>query len=478
MEFRVVRELFSLRDVRNAALGVIVLFGGLGLAGLTYLAHIYGAPRLAGFAAGASLLFVLLILIFVVPPLVRNASREASQLNLPFEITTGGAIMLVLIAIVAFSAWNTANNLLFLVLSFMAAAMIVGFVAGGLCLKRLEVKMRFPETIFAGEETHILVSLSNRKRLFPSYSVVAEVRGTEREESIAANDLRRLLPASIAKRLAKPPTLRRALNYFVYVPRRSETESKTTHVFPNRGRFLIKDFELSTKFPLGVFRHRRRLPARETELIVFPKLADLDLDHDDAPLEAGKIVATKRGSGQDLLALRDYQPNDDLRRIDWKATARTRHLIVREFSAEDDKKVTIFLDEFVPPDEGKKLTLREKLEAEQTGANPVRSERFEEAVSIAASLLSHFTEEQAEVRLVASGLVGEFGIGSRHLHDSLKRLAVLDPRFTETGDSTGETARLGELVLGQENSHTYLITAGDIGLFPAEIVEKSNVITF
>jgi hypothetical protein len=64
------------------------------------------------------------------------------------------------------------------------------------------------------------------------------------------------------------------------------------------------------------------------------------------------------------------KPNDDLRRIDWNATARTRHLIVREFSAEDDKKVTIFLDEFVPPDDGKKLTLREKLEAEQVGEKP------------------------------------------------------------------------------------------------------------
>ena len=478
METRVVRELFSLRDVRNAAVGVVVLFGGLGLATLTYLAHLYGAPRLAGFAAGTSLLFVLLILIFVIPPLVRNASREASQLNLPFEITTGGAIMLVLIAIVAFSAWNTANNLLFLVLSFMTAAMIVGFVAGGVCLKKLEIKMRFPETIFAGEETQILVNLANRKRLFPSYSIVAEVRGTEREESIAASDLRRLLPAAIANRLAKPPLLRRALDYFVYVPGRTETESKTKHVFPNRGRFVIKDFELSTKFPLAFFRHRRRLPARETELIVFPKLADLDLGLDDSPLETGKIVAIKRGSGQDLLALRDYQPNDDLRRIDWKATARTRHLIVREFSAEDDKKVTIFLDTFVPASDEAKLTLREKLDAEQKGENPVRSERFEEAVSVAAALLSHFTEEQAEVRLIVGGAEGEFGIGSRHLHDSLKRLAILDPRFSDDGESDVEIAQLGELVLGSDTSHTYLITAGDPSQFPPEIIQKSSVIGF
>src|SRR5688500_11045376 len=105
MRLRAVTELFSLRDLRNAILGVIVIVGGLGLSGLTLYAHQSGNIRLAGIAAGASLIFVLLILIFVVPPLARNAGREASQMNLPFEFTTGGAIMLVLILVVGFSAW-------------------------------------------------------------------------------------------------------------------------------------------------------------------------------------------------------------------------------------------------------------------------------------------------------------------------------------------------------------------------------------
>jgi hypothetical protein len=66
--------------------------------------------------------------------------------------------------------------------------------------------------------------------------------------------------------------------------------------------------------------------------------------------------------------------------------------------------------------------------------------------------LSHFTEEQAEVRLVAAGAAGEFGIGSRHLHDSLKRLAILDPRFTESADPSGEMARLGELIRARKTA--------------------------
>jgi hypothetical protein len=271
VDLRSFRQLFSLRDLRNAFLGAGVILGGIGLAALTLYWHSTDQPRLAGIAAGVSLLFVLLIVIFVVPPLARNASREASQMNLPFEFTIGGAIMLGLIVIVGFSAWNTGNNLLFLVLSFLTAAMVAGFIAGGISVKKLDVKMRFPETIFAGEVTPILVSLRNRKRMLPSFSIIAEVRGNEREESAASEELRRILPRAIADRLSRPPVIRRTLDYFVHIPRGETVERRTEHIFPDRGRMIIKDFELSTRFPFAFFRHRRRLSARETELIVFPR---------------------------------------------------------------------------------------------------------------------------------------------------------------------------------------------------------------
>ena len=304
VELRRLTQLFGTRDLRNAAVGTFVVVGGLALAGLTFYAHRIGEPRIAGVAAVASLVFVLLILIFVVPPLAKNASREASQMNLPFEFTAAGAIVLGLVAIIGFSAWNTGNNLLFLILSFLFAAFVIAFFAGGYTLKKLDVKMRFPETIFAGEETHIFVSLTNRKRLLPSYSVVAEVRGKTREESVAADEIRAILPRMVADKFSKPPVIRRTLDYFVHVPRNRTIETRTEHVFNERGRFVIKDFELSTRFPFGFFRHRRRLPAKETELIVFPKFEPIRHTLGDSPLDAGRLESTRRGLGQDLYALR------------------------------------------------------------------------------------------------------------------------------------------------------------------------------
>jgi len=478
MKISALTELFSVRDLRNGALGVLVVFGGIGLSFVTLYAHQTGNIRLAGISAGLSLVFVLLILIFVVPPLARNAGREASQMNLPFEFTTGGAIILVLIMIVGFSAWNTGNNLLFIVLSFLIATMLVGFVAGHICLKKLDVKMRFPETIFAGEATPILVSLDNRKRIYPAFSVVAKVRGKERERSIADNELKAILPQWIAERLGRANVVRRTLNHFVYVGPRKTLESKAEHIFPNRGRLIIKDFELSTKFPFGFFNHRRRLPARETELIVFPRLVPFTNRLDDIPLDNGKIVANRRGAGQDLLALRDYQPNDDLRSIDWKATARAQTLTVREFAADDDKRVTIVLDDRLSKNMQKMPTLREKIDAEQSGKGVIISEQFERGVMLVAAMINRFADEHSSIRLAIGDNIGEFGRGRSHLYNCLKRLAVADPVFVDQNLPAEPESGLGDKLKERNGSYCYFVTANGAKTIPFDTGQGFQVIEF
>ena len=476
MNIRALSQLFSFRDLRNAILGLFVVFGGVGLAFITIWAQRTGNLDLAQFAAAASLVFVLLILVFIVPPLARSASTEASQMNLPFELTVGGAMILGLIVIVGFSAWNTGNNLLFLVLSFLGSSLIVGFFVGNFCLKKLDVKMRFPETIFAGEATPIIVSLNNRKRIFPTFSVVTEVRGTNREKSVLFDEIKKILPEKWAEKMTRPPIIKHTLDYFINVPRKDTAENKVEHIFEHRGRFIIKDFELSTKFPFGFFRHRRRLAAQETELVIFPRLAPVDEETMDLPLEAGKLVTQRKGLGQDLLSLRDYQPMDDLRHVDWKATARANRLIIREFSAEDDKRVTIIFDTRFQTDT-KPRTLRERIEAEQKGKNLLPdSEQFENGVSQTASLLAHFTEDQAEIRLVIDNEIGEFSIGREHLYACLKRLSIVEPKFDENAQFSYET--LDEIFTERENSYTFFITAEKEEDLPDELIQRAKIIKF
>ncbi len=478
---RQLSQLVSLRELRNALLGFIVVIGGLGLAMFTLYAHRTGNIRLAGIAAAASLVFVLLIIIFVIPPLARSASAEASQMNLPFEFTTGGAISIGLLVIVAFAAWNTGNNLLFLVLSFFSSALFVGFLSGNICLRKLDVKMRFPEAIFAGEETPILVGLNNRKRLFPTISVTTEVRGRIREHSKFLHEYKKMLSDKWAKRISRPPIIKHTLDYFVYVSRKSSTENKVKHIFGQRGRFVIRDFELSTRFPFGFFRHRRRLPTQKAEIIVFPKLGQIEHELSEMPLFTGKLISSKKGSGQDLFALRDYQPTDDFRHIDWKATARSNHLTIREFTAEDEKRVTVVLDPNVERTDVERSTpLRQKIKAEQSGEKLSYSEmRFENGVSIAASILSIFANQNADTRLVIGHSIESYGSGVDHLNQAFEKLALVEAVFEEDKPGQDPYEIFPELTTDEGFvNHIFLVTTKHEKEIPSEIRRRVNLVRY
>lgn len=460
---RQLSHLITYKEIRNGTLGAGVVLGGLGLAFLTLYAHLQGDPRLASIAAGASLVFVLLIVVFVIPPLAKNASAEASQLNLPFEITTGGAIFIGLLTVVGFAAWNTANNLLFLVLAFIIAALVVGFVIGHFGLKKLDVKMRFPETVYENEATPIVVSLHSRKRFFPTYSVTAEVRGRRPAPDDLREKLSEFLPETWAARISKPPLIKHTLEYFVHVPRQGECENRNEHIFERRGKFVIKDFELSTKFPLALFRHRRRLPAQRAEIIVFPEIEEVETEVLKISEDSGLSVSKKKGLGRDLLGLREYQPLDDLRHIDWKATARTSRMIVRDYAAEDELRVVVILDtRIIKSPSEKEISLRKRIENAQRGIVTGESnDRIETAVKKASFLLSHFHDLGAEISLITMEEGTSHLHGQRHFFNCMKNAASALPVYVEAHERNEFDEEVVKYAEGLNDARVFLIRAGE-----------------
>ena len=158
----------------HAILGTLLVLAGLATALLTLLARRIGEPQLASAGAVPSLAFVVLIVFLVVPPLARAAFAEISDSGFPVEVTTGGVIFVVILVIVAFAAWNTGNNLLFMVFSIMLSTLFASWVAARAVLRDLTVSARFPDHIFAGEPTEVIVTVRNTKRLLPSFSVLVE----------------------------------------------------------------------------------------------------------------------------------------------------------------------------------------------------------------------------------------------------------------------------------------------------------------
>ena len=419
-------------------LGTLLVLAGLTSALVTVLARRADESGIAGAAAILSLIIALLLTIFIVPPLARSARVEVSNLDFPFEPTSGGGVFLVIIIVVGFAAWNTGNNLLFLVFSLLCSALFVGWVAARSSLRDLTVSARFPDHIFAAEAAPVIVTLRNNKRVLPSFSIVVEARGPNNDADEVPKRRRRYL--------------KRLLAYFSYVPHSAAAEQRVEQIFPTRGHVLIDGFELSTRFPFGFFRRRRRLRARNVDIVVYPKPEVISDELHLLPMYAGRMPALRRGAGHDLFSLRDYQPQDDLRHIDWKATARARRLTVREFTSEDEKRITIVLDRRLPPAPGDRL------------------ERFERGVVQAASLLKHFVDERAEVRLVLGEEVGPFGSGTEQLYRCLRRLALVTPRI---GDEV-EPAKVSRDAV--EHDYAILLTAASPGSIPANVWRTSHVI--
>ncbi|MFJ3382325.1 DUF58 domain-containing protein [Curtobacterium sp. NPDC090217] len=92
-----------------------------------------------------------------------------------------------------------------------------------------------------------------------------------------------------------------------------------------RQRVIAAPAELVVTPP---FRSRRHLPSR------LARLRELD----------GETTLQLRGHGTEFDSLRDYVRGDDVRSIDWRATARRQDLVVRTWRPERDRRVIVVVD--------------------------------------------------------------------------------------------------------------------------------------
>lgn len=126
------------------------------------------------------------------------------------------------------------------------------------------------------------------------------------------------------------------------------TEARLAYRLPahRRGRFRVGPLDLTLSDPLGLTKASVRA-ARQTDLMIHPKLinlreltaiAGLDPTADQQPRRA---IAN---SGDEFFALRPYVVGDELKRVNWRASAHFDELIVRQDERPRTGRVTILLD--------------------------------------------------------------------------------------------------------------------------------------
>lgn len=116
---------------------------------------------------------------------------------------------------------------------------------------------------------------------------------------------------------------------------------------PRRGDYVFGNINLRWPGALGLVVRQATYPARGS-VKVYPNL--LEIRKYDLLVRRGHIqelglrLSRRFGEGTEFERLRDYLPDDDYRRIDWKATARRRRPITREFQTERSQNIVAAID--------------------------------------------------------------------------------------------------------------------------------------
>lgn len=114
-----------------------------------------------------------------------------------------------------------------------------------------------------------------------------------------------------------------------------------------RGNYIFEDVYLRYQGQLGLYRGQVRIPCRE-EIPVYPDLQ---------PLKKYRLLARKEnllqqdarthrvvGTGTDFVGLREYNMDDEVRHINWSATARYSKLITNQYDVEKSQNIIIAID--------------------------------------------------------------------------------------------------------------------------------------
>ncbi len=405
--------------------------------------------------ASAALLLAILVGLTTVPYLARQVVAARVRDAMDYEVTRAGLVYIAITVVIGIAAINTGNNLLYIVVAALLSAILVSGVASALVLRHLELDVHLPEHVFAGRPMLARLLLQNVSGWLPSFSirvVPSKRKATKRWrwEAYTLGWPRNRPPESqwlrvpdrrLRRVLENPdkPILQQTV-YFPFLAAGQELRADLEMNFPARGRYREKDFGLATRFPFAFLTKTRRI-ALAREVIVYPAVEPPQEFLEVLPMVTGEFAAFVRGRGYDLYRIREYLPEDSARHVDWKATARTGALKVREFSREDERKLRIVFDNPLP--------------------GVLDTARYERAVHLAASLGWHFHHEDVEISYVAPGLEP-----TPDVFAFLHYLALAEP---QEATSVFERLRASE-------DYNVIVTARDRSQLPPLLAARSYVI--
>ncbi len=244
---------------------------------------------------------------------------------------TYGAVMMVMLL----GSLNYQNNLGLLFTFFLIAVGLIAMHHAWLNLLRMTLQVRGGPAVFAGESAAFEVSLrAEGRRLRHDIHVRKDQDG--------------------------PPP--------VCVPAGDQRLVKLAVPAQRRGLLRLESLILETRHPMHLFRAWCHVSVDAATLVYpMPAARAPEPSHD-----AGDDRRPKRSSGagaEDYIGLRAYRHGDSPRHIDWKAFARERGLLVKEYGGEQGQEVWIDWSRLHGTDPETRLALmtRQVLDASDAG---------------------------------------------------------------------------------------------------------------
>jgi uncharacterized protein (DUF58 family) len=377
------------------------------------------------------------VAVTLVPTLAKRTPLRWIGYKIEYKITRAGWIYIAGTLLVALAALNTGNNLLFLILACLISIILMSGLLSSICLSGVELHLEMPEHIFAGQPERAIAELRNEKLTMPSFSLMVEAVPPKNADAATA-----MLQTKV---------------YFPYLPRQGSLRQGVPVTFPRRGVYRQDTFRIVTRFPFGFLQKARRLEMKK-EVLVYPSVETVaDFQEIFAGIE-GALESMAKGRGQDLYALRDYVPNDSVRHVHWKASARLGSLMVREFTLEEDYRVLLVLDPHLPPD------------AVVPSSPEIRNQRFERAITLCAGLAWHFYERGTQLQFRSPGLETPLGAAEENIFPILEHLAKVQPLpFDSTHALMQDLAAAPEIF-------KIIVTSQKHGTIPAMLWHSSYVL--
>jgi uncharacterized protein (DUF58 family) len=294
------------------------------------------------------------------------------------RVTASGMGFIIATSLTGAGAFLSGNNLLFLLLAAMASLLLASNFLSRLSLSGLELDIQLPDHICARRAISARIQLKNEKRFIPSFSVL--LSGIDN--------------STFSGRI-----------YFPAIAGGSTVDDTIDVNFPRRGLHTEDTFRFSSRFPFA-FAERRMNVTVARDVIVYPALDPKPGFEALAHAVAGEAEALIQGRGHDFYRIRPYQQMESARHVDWRATAHTGQLQVREFARDQEPSISLALD----------------LQADETD-----EAWFEETIECCAYLAWTFSGRGARLRFrtqefdVSTPLEGD-------VYAILKNLALVQPR--------------------------------------------------